>query len=69
MLLDKFRSCLKVGPGVEQAAANRLAETAMGLDREPDAAILSRMFPAVPPLSAIMARPSLRQDATGAERI
>ena len=46
MLLDKFRSCLDVGLGVERAAADRLAETALGLDHEPDAAILARVFPA-----------------------
>lgn len=46
MLLDKFRACLDVGLGADRAAADRLAETVMHLDREADAAALVRTFPA-----------------------
>ena len=44
-LLDKFRSCLKVGAGADDAAVDRLAKLVMNLEREPDVTEIVSAFP------------------------
>jgi 2-methylcitrate dehydratase PrpD len=46
IMLDKFRSCLKVGLNADRAAADRLAETVLQLERASNSAILAQVFPA-----------------------
>lgn len=44
-LLDKFRSCLKVGAGADDAAIDRLAELVMNLEHQPDVTEIVSVFP------------------------
>jgi 2-methylcitrate dehydratase PrpD len=44
-LLDKFRSCLKVGAGADDATVNRLAELVMNLEHQPNVTEIVSVFP------------------------
>jgi 2-methylcitrate dehydratase PrpD len=44
-VLDKFRACMAHGLRAEPREVERLAETVLALEREPDAAVLARRFP------------------------
>lgn len=48
MLVDKFRACLNVGLGAEQAVSDRLADLVLNLEREPHAIVLVAAFPGAP---------------------
>ncbi len=45
MMFNKFRACLETGLGAERGSIDRLAETVMNLEKEPNAALLADIFP------------------------